>query len=474
MADHVQPCTLHDSDRMLKCFGTLRRGGICSNRAKGVWIPGAMPMCHIHRHQIKTLGLCRAPLACGFVCGQLFEWKPHDFSLCLHHRRISTCYFLGIPVEIRCRIYQFLLPNGVIPAGLIPSANISNERFHAAILRVNHQIHEEAASLLYRTRTFTVEVSANTLIMCNMPKQSFPDGYPHNSFNLDSGFQTQLMLLEQQDAYFQRTNREDGIDEPQISAKSAWTPPLSEKYFTMIKSFRIVLLFGYPVNCTLHEPAPSTSYAEKQNVLSLWLFHYCDQLHKLIGRLQRSPNPIVHLEIFIKFSSLHVDQDAALHMAKFLLHPFRRLCKVVKPQVLSITIKDQQGRPEEFLCSGQRSSASRCFASYLKYWSRELCSSQPSIRSDPIVEAYWKLESVLSRMKTQDQNTESKFVLFARILQAARVAREANNFKDFKTICDQVVALWSEYLDNHSRFQSSVTQSIGAINSIVDSEVSSR
>jgi hypothetical protein len=44
-------------------------------------------------------------------------------------------------------------------------------KVYTAILRVNHQIHEEAANFLYCTRVFTIEVSENTLSMCNLPNK---------------------------------------------------------------------------------------------------------------------------------------------------------------------------------------------------------------------------------------------------------------------------------------------------------------
>jgi hypothetical protein len=81
------------------------------------------------------------------------------------------CYFLQIPIEIRCRIYRLFVPNTDIPARFHTSRLLTTYRgrVYTAILSVNHQIHEEAASLLYCTNVFTVEVSEGVLSMCNLP-----------------------------------------------------------------------------------------------------------------------------------------------------------------------------------------------------------------------------------------------------------------------------------------------------------------
>ena len=131
-----------------------------------------MPTCKIHRHQLKVSAFCKALAACGYECGRLFEWKPHGFQLCSGHFEDNmACYFFEIPVEIRCRVYRFLLPDRAIPARFRSSEYLRTDRrkVHTAILCVNHQIHEEATEFLYRTRTFNIEVSENTLIMCNLP-----------------------------------------------------------------------------------------------------------------------------------------------------------------------------------------------------------------------------------------------------------------------------------------------------------------
>jgi hypothetical protein len=167
---HLQICTLHGTKRRRKCRGTTRRGGICQNKATWATLPGFMPTCKIHQLQLKKSTWCKAPLACGFNCGELLEWEPHGFNLCPQHREdLSVSYLLDIPVEIRCRIYRLLLPDKDVPAQFCTSTSLTTHGglVYTAILRVNRQIHEEATGLLYSTNVFEVSVSEDSLSMCN-------------------------------------------------------------------------------------------------------------------------------------------------------------------------------------------------------------------------------------------------------------------------------------------------------------------
>jgi hypothetical protein len=257
--------------------------------------------------------------------------------------------------------------------------------------------------------------------------------------------------------------------------KSVWDPPLSERYFTKIQSFRIELLFHDPINYAPYKPpesSTSTSDAEKQ-VLELRTSHYCDQLHRLIGRLQLRQRPISRLEITIKFSITYVAPSSfPIHKDVFfavcsLLQPFQRLCKVAKPRVLSITINDFQNRERKLLFGRICCAECRSFAKYLARWPKALSSSQPSFKCEQVLEAYWRLESLLSSIQGHC-DAEPRFFQFAELLQAARIARELNNIERFRKIWDRVVTIWFEYLEGQEYFQSSVARSIDAINGIVE------
>ncbi|KFY32378.1 hypothetical protein V493_00262 [Pseudogymnoascus sp. VKM F-4281 (FW-2241)] len=365
-----------------------------------------------------------------------------------------TCYFLKIPVELRCLIYQLLLPDRAIPARF--GANW--KQFYTAIFYVNHQIHEEATAFLYGTRMFTIEVSEDTLIMCNiLDKLQCPQFLIPTRENEDVS-----------NGVFYSTPTPFMLT-PAIASKPAgpiWKPPLTDKCFTMIQSFRIELRFHQPISYKF--PASSTSDNDKVRVLYSRLARYSDQLRRLIERLRKST--LARLEITIQFSEFYVESltfREVFSVSWELLKPFQCLCNVARPQVLSITVDNcQNGQSVQFFPGRVSSAATRAFANNLNSWSKDLSSSQQSLKCDKVLEAYWRLESLLSSMKEHCQ-AEPRFFQFGELLQSARVAREANNLEDFRRIWDRVVSIWFEYLDNQRGLRINVTQSIHAINGIV-------
>jgi hypothetical protein len=506
---HHQTCALHDNEGLTRCSGTLKKGGNCVNKAIGPLVPCMMPTCKIHRDQLKVLGWCRAPLPCGFECGRLFEWKPHGFQLCpVHCEYPMACYFLKIPTEMRLRVYRFLLPDRPIPALYGNSRNLTTDgdRVYTAILRVNHQIHDEAVGLLYSTSAFTIELSGNRLVMCNSANTFIRYGFseranhqygfsnPRNSQLQD--YQMQLMLLEQQNKKRlmlarqeqDNTNGESNSTHPpairgiQLPTRSPipykcrpiepiWHPSLSERCFNMIRSFVIEILFPSPRGRSIANYLPHALQnvdAANNEILELKLYDYCDCLHRLIGRLQLIQRPIAHLGIIIKFGNTYVELNEAFSATQVLLQPFRRLRNVAKLEVLSITMKDFQDRETELLIpDGVSHAADRTFADYVKCWSSDLFSSEPSLECPRVFEAYWQLEKLLSSIKEHCHSTNPKFNQFTDLLHAARIAREAEDLTRFREIWDQAVNIWFDYLNSQEGFQSNVARSIDAIYDII-------
>jgi hypothetical protein len=175
---HHRICALHQNKGIGKCWGTTRKGGPCRNSAQRPMTLKVLPTCKIHRRQVKESAWCRATLACGYDCGELLEWESLGFGLCPRHRKdFSTSYFLELPVELRCRIYGYLLPDTNIPARFC-KCPVHRRDVYTAILRVNQQINEEATRLLYRTGVFTIEASEGLLGMCNTSMQNVCYSYP--------------------------------------------------------------------------------------------------------------------------------------------------------------------------------------------------------------------------------------------------------------------------------------------------------
>ena len=493
-------CVLHDDERITVCSGTLKKGGNCVNKAADASASGMMPTCKIHRDQLKVSGWCRAPLPCGFKCGRIFEWKPHGFQLCPGHRKtLTTCYFLRMPKEMRLRVYQFLLPDRPIPAQYRNSRDLTTdgEGVYTAILGVNKLIHDEAAHLLYSTRLFTIELFGNELRMCNSVSPFRWYRFPDNGrLSALQDYQMQLMLLEQQNKrrlIMARREQDNinggsssthimfscGIQQPDRShipytyrpIETLWRPPISDRCFNMIRSFLIQIVFlpeGDPCIAGHRAHGSSNADASIHKLLESRLYDYCDHLHRLIERLQLIQGPIAHLDIIIKLGDTYIKQEEAFPAAQFLLRPFRRLYNVAKPNVLSITMNDFYGYETELVGPDWISgTADRTFADYLKCWSRDLSNSQPSCECPQVFEAYWKLEELLSNVKEHCYHAEPILSKFTDLLDAARVAREAEDLTHFKGVWDQVVNIWYDYLNERNNFQSNVARSIDAIYDIV-------
>lgn len=509
---HRQTCVLHDDEQTSICSGTLKNGGNCSHKATGPPVAHMMPTCKIHRDQLKVSGWCRATLPCGFECGRLFNWKPYGFQLCSGHREYSmTCYFLKIPVELRLRVYQFLLPDRPIPARFWNSRELTtdSEKVCTAILRVNHQIHDEVAGLLYGTRVFTIELSGHSLSMCNSTGSLIRHGvscrsnsnvlqvYQAQPMLSQQGissrgnhalqdYQMQLMLLEQQNKRRVMIARTSNPTLPniqlgtrsviphqyrEIELEPVWSPPLSERYFNMIQFFliKIEVSSSMTAGATNHQAhLLSNENAANEKAFELMLYDCCDSLHGLIGRIQLIQRPIANIVIAIEFYNADMQRDEVFFAAKLLLQPFRRLHDIVRPEVLSITTSDAPNLGKALLMRDWISSATdETFADYLKCWSRDLSNPQPSFECPQVLEAYWKLEKLLFRIENHCPNANPKICQFGDLLHAARIAREADDLAHFKEIWDRVVNIWLDIVESQRDFESNVEQSINAIYDIV-------
>ncbi|MCJ1251905.1 hypothetical protein MMC30_009143 [Trapelia coarctata] len=398
---------------------------------------------------------------------------------------------------MRLRVYQFLLPDKSIPARFGSSKNLrtDGERAHITILRVNRQIHDEATALLYSTRVFAIGLSGTNLSMCN---KFFHTRSPENGNHTLLDYQMQLMLLEQQNKRrllqarlgqaalngASSLSQRSGIPNVQTpfrspihyendSIDSVWLPPISDKYFNMIRSFLLEVVFpsvrgplSQQSNYRAH-PASNTD-ATIHKTVELRLYDYCDSLHRVIGRLQLIQRPIAHLQIIVKLNDNYLKREEALSAAQLLLRPFRRLHSVGTPKVLSLTMRAFPDRETELLIpSSTPSAAEVTVTDFLKCWSRDLSSAQSSCQSPEVFEAYWKLEKLVATIKEHCFDTEPTFEQFVDLLHSARIAREADDLAHFTEIWDRVVNIWFDYLSSQRDFQSKVARSIEDIYEMV-------
>ena len=384
-----------------------------------------------------------------------------------------TCYFLKIPIEMRLRIYQFLLPDRPVPARYEKSSLASDGGgVHMPILCVNRQIHDEAARFLYRTRGFSIELFEDWLSMCNSSQHfalNRPSRNPH-SFLQD--YQLRRMLLGQRileepsrsahtptvRGYVSRT--EYPIFDANVPLNPVWDLPLSEKYFNMIQFFRVEILLPYPSAWWLPNSDPASQQATMSKLLD-----YCDHLHRLIARLRTMQRPIARLEIVIRIYGAQVNLRSAFPLAQVLMGPFRRLRDVAK-QSLSITTQNSEGEIELLTPDWAASPTGGKFSAYLTQLFECMASSQapPEL---PVFKAYWQLQKLFTYMKEHYRHGDPKIEKIARLLYNARLAREDENLTLFKNVWDDVVDIWFNCLSQQVEFQSDVMLSIDAIDDIV-------
>jgi hypothetical protein len=171
------------------------------------------------------------------------------------------------------------------------------------------------------------------------------------------------------------TNGETGLSSaPLLQGEPAWNFPICERYFTMIRSFRVEVLFQYHL---LSAPCPDKPDALVfDSYTAVKLSQLCDQLHLLVARLCLKREPISRLEIATDFSYPNLGPLSALMSMKLLaavqvlLNPFRRLCKVDSPRVFSIAICDSQDHKVNILLPGGMAPESLShYNEFLERWS---------------------------------------------------------------------------------------------------------
>ena len=149
---------------------------------------------------------------------------------------------------------------------------------------------------------------------------------------------------------------------------------------------------------------------------------------------------------------------------RILLNPFRRLCKVDQPQVLSITVNEvvneALSRETNVLLPGRIGpGVRRHYNEYLILWSQDLSSSQASFKFIQVLEVYWRLANLVSHISRRC-DTEPKFRELTEVLATGKMARDDGSIEGLQRVWDRVVDLWFEYLDEQQVFQSSTTQLI--------------
>ncbi|KAG4439856.1 hypothetical protein IFR05_004669 [Cadophora sp. M221] len=473
---HERTCSMHEDEGTKVCWGKLKKGEPCTNKAVPSGTLNEVPTCGVHRRLPRKSASCFAQLSCGFQCRRTCVFQVHGFQLCSLHQGTSTaCYFMKIPIELRQRIYGYLLPKKPIPARKSKSGRVP--LVWLEILRTNRQIHEEGNQLLYGTGSFVIEICKDGLSMCHSPavRQTYKPpprftGPPAGSGNHAlQDYQMQLMLLEQQNKKrlmmdrAQReangsSSREVRLQAPSVNGLMSSPPPLTPNNFSKIRSFVIEIIFDEGQL----EGSQSAGYYNPNShiasdVLERAIFDYCDHLHKLVGRLQLQQ--LARLHVKIRFGGIYAKWDDAATAARFLLQPLRRLRNVSQADVLSITMQSL-GKDELELVPS--------LAKYIHFWSLDLKGSGPPDHSS-VFEAYWQLEDMVNTLRSHyklDMRSEQ----LQDYLHGARVAREANDQETFGVIWNQIVNIHMDYLNQQKEFQTNMAMTIDRINGLLVGE----
>lgn len=507
---HLKHCTLHNDEALKICSGRNKRGGVCLNRASGTRVAHLMPTCKKHREQPRLATPCREVLPCGFECGAVFQYKPHDFRLCYRHQSHQSCYFLELPTEVRMNIYDFLIPGSFVPARFVrhgPSLNDPRDSkvfqgVSMAILRVNSMIHDEVARQLYGRKTFEIQISRNVLTMCNgarlqairMPGLSSSTTANHAL----QDYQMQLMLLERQNkkrlmmARQEQDNASTGLNMGYAAAATtrsqpplkvpipfvydingpSWTQPIAERYFNMIRSFRISLdipgptpSFGQPsVIQSSHLGFGSVS-ADTLKSRKVIVYELTDHVHRLIGRLQQLPTENLRLEIDMAFQDIYTEISDAHSDVRLLLAPFTRIgkCASFKAERVIMGNSSTSTNPPIELYPRKSGPAANgqydCLIDFMRRWPKEVSQIEPSLEMMKIWKDYWRLEKLVTGINSQCPNTII-FDQFTGLCQEARMAREAVDSELFEKVRKAVVHIWAEYTRSQKAFQDGVESEI--------------
>ncbi len=391
-------------------------------------------------------------------------------------------------MEIQHEIYRYLLPDQRIPSEHYSPHVLRRDGDHVAVaaLLVNKAMHDQLSSLLYGHNTFIVNSRSNNSLRIANKYSPFvnlrePAATHETRFQgslLD--YEKQIMALEQKNKELltRSSNSQNRMSRPttslpqnlaQVSSitgslQQFWAPSLAQKYFNMIRSFYFdIHIFG-PYYST------SSEDAQYQNPFHVGLYTRCDDLHKFIARLLINSS-ISRLEISISLIGKIVTCRQAWEAARVLVKPFKRLHgKLDKLRVRSIHYVEGSGKEVDLLNAlGEsllQSTENRALAKEVKSWLKELLHSAASTQSIQLLDAYWQLEDLISKIRNHyapAMGTGRRDAKLVKLHMQARVAREDDDVERFKCIWTDVKSIRNEFLKLERRFEKDTTTEMNAL-----------
>lgn len=368
-----------------------------------------------------------------------------------------------------------------------------------AILRVNSMIHDEVARQLYGRKTFEIQISRHFLTMCNGARQQtarMPSLSSSTSGNHAlQDYQLQLMLLEQQNkkrlmmARQEQDNGNPGLNigyaatatrsQPPLKVPipfvydingPSWTQPIADRYFNMIRSFRIS--FDVPAASTFGQPITQIGFGslsvDMLKARKVIIHELTDHVHRLVGRLQKLPTKNLRLEIDMAFQTIYPEISDAHSDVGLLLAPFTRIGKRATfktEKVIMGKSSTSNNDPIELYPRKSGPSANGQydrFIDFMRRWPAEISQSEPSLEMMKILKDYWRLEKLVTGINSQCPNTII-FDQFTGLCEEARLAREAVDAELFEKVRTAVVHIWAEYTRSQRAFQDGVDGEIDGL-----------
>jgi hypothetical protein len=496
--NHV--CDIHPPPTSARCFGKWSKigpykGARC-DKTVATFVDGQLPVCTQHKVQVMKMTYCEAVLECGFPCNEIVPWKPHGYRLCEAHWSQGKCWFLALPVEARLMIYQYLIPDKLVPA------SHSNNRclradytaVSTAIFRVNKTIHEEVADLFYGQTTFGIHVTNEPHRNVNSKPKIFMCCAEYDSLAVRD-YQLQLMLLEQQNRA--RLRRARAATAAAATAAAAgetttsrailrkelagtvkydftpWQPSLSSQYFQRIRSFHINVTFntvGRSINASNGSQNAETILAEAERNL------LCDYLHRLVDRLVLNNQiPLQKLTIGIHIQGILISDEAeantkAIAHCQALVKPIRRL-RTRAAGIVSLSRTGNRNGDINMLPESPKEEHS--IDDFVRSCCAELTNLAEPTPNFPVLARFGQLTRLISSMSQHPFWRDTDIEEMEFFLDNGRSAREANDITAMLSILQDVLDMLKKFNRSHYIFMEQMKHTFEAIRADQKSDVGS-
>ncbi|EFR02583.1 hypothetical protein MGYG_05580 [Nannizzia gypsea CBS 118893] len=457
---HRENCGFHPADSP-NCNVHTLKGEACRYKGRNGLepygtIPGRLPVCGMHRPFAPPSARCKALLPCGFECGRLFKWSPGEIRLCPDHDDIpQPCYFMILPAELRLKIYQqlFLEPRANKRSY---SDNRTTKGNRTSILRVNRKINEEATSVFYGYPKFTIEVG---------PDQIFMSGDLWD-WNFYKNLLIDKARLNKSDDFSDRPVALLGAPSHPFLKCTTVKMPMGEANFSKMRSFHIHIHLNHPQKKGRPNSVNHVQHAWEREMKNSYHM-VADNLQKLACFLTLVKPNIHNLSI-----SIQVDYGFAGDLSDCLTYSGQVLRWLSRLRsVTNVSIKTVEWGNDSFsvlphvnyqpyparatLIPFNTSQIPKeemteydIFCSKIATWESLVATRGKCANNTRIVNAYWKLETLLWMFQTAGvRKFRKNDDTLPELLYKARCALHNDDMKGMSDTATEAVKYWADYID---------------------------